>query len=301
VVIVAPIFEQRAPGLYHNSAIVIDADGRDLGLYRKMHIPDDPCFYEKFYFTPGDLGFKAFDTAYGRIGILICWDQWYPEGARLTALQGAEVLFYPTAIGWHPHEKAQHGAHQRSAWQTIQRAHAIANGCYVAAVNRVGHEIQEPGSPGLEFWGTSFVSDPFGVLLAEGSTDRRRFWSPPPTPPAWKRCAATGPSCATAALTPTAASPSVSWISPRGRMPKTPAQLGFFYPAEWERHHATWIGWPHNTSTGRASLVPCRGPSANWYEGFPPGNRCAFSSRTPPTRRRPAGSWANSDCQPGWT
>ena len=172
VVIVVPIFEKRATGLYHNSAIVIDADGTNLGLYRKMHIPDDPCFYEKFYFTPGDLGFKAFDTAYGRIGVLICWDQWYPEGARLTALQGANVLFYPTAIGWHPHEKAKYGASQRSAWQTIQRGHAIANGVYVAAVNRIGHEKQEPTSPGLEFWGTSFVSDPFGVVVAEGSTDK---------------------------------------------------------------------------------------------------------------------------------
>ncbi len=170
VVIVAPIFEKRAPGLYHNSALVIDADGSDLGLYRKMHIPDDPCFYEKFYFTPGDLGFQAFDTAYGRIGVLICWDQWYPEGARLTALQGAEVLFYPTAIGWHPHEKAEHGASQRAAWQTIQRGHAIANGCYVAAVNRVGHERPDPTAAGLEFWGTSFIADPIGLVLAEGPT-----------------------------------------------------------------------------------------------------------------------------------
>ena len=170
VVIVVPIFEKRAPGLYHNSAIVIDADGRDLGLYRKMHIPDDPCFYEKFYFTPGDLGFRAFDTAFGRIGVLICWDQWYPEAARLTALQGAEVLFYPTAIGWHPAEKAQHGAAQRAAWQTVQRGHAIANGCYVAAVNRVGLEQPDPAAAGLEFWGTSFVSDPFGQVIVEGPT-----------------------------------------------------------------------------------------------------------------------------------
>jgi N-carbamoylputrescine amidase len=170
VVVVAPIFERRAPGLYHNSAAVIDANGELLGLYRKMHIPDDPAFYEKFYFTPGDLGFKAFETRAGCIGTLICWDQWYPEGARLTALRGAAVLFYPTAIGWHPHEKEAYGASQREAWRTIQRAHAIANGVYVAAVNRVGHERAEPSSPGLEFWGSSFLCDPFGVVVAEAST-----------------------------------------------------------------------------------------------------------------------------------
>jgi N-carbamoylputrescine amidase len=167
VAVVVPIFEKRATGLYHNSAVVIDADGAVLGLYRKMHIPDDPAFYEKFYFTPGDLGFKAFDTHAGRIGTLICWDQWYPEGARLTALRGAAVLFYPTAIGWHPHEKEQYGTHQRDAWRTIQRSHAIANGVYVAVVNRVGHEIPPEGGPGLEFWGSSFVADPFGVVVAE--------------------------------------------------------------------------------------------------------------------------------------
>jgi N-carbamoylputrescine amidase len=167
VAVVVPIFEKRATGLYHNSAVVIDADGAVLGIYRKMHIPDDPAFYEKFYFTPGDLGFKAFDTQAGRIGTLICWDQWYPEGARLTALRGAAVLFYPTAIGWHPHEKEQHGTHQRDAWRTIQRSHAIANGVYVAVVNRVGHEIPPEGGPGLEFWGSSFVADPFGVVVAE--------------------------------------------------------------------------------------------------------------------------------------
>jgi N-carbamoylputrescine amidase len=167
VAVVVPIFEKRATGLYHNSAVVIDANGETLGLYRKMHIPDDPAFYEKFYFTPGDLGFKAFDTHAGRIGTLICWDQWYPEGARLTALKGAAVLFYPTAIGWHPHEKEQHGANQREAWRTIQRSHAIANGVYVAVVNRVGHEVPPEGGPGLEFWGSSFVADPFGVIVAE--------------------------------------------------------------------------------------------------------------------------------------
>jgi N-carbamoylputrescine amidase len=175
VAVVAPIFERRAAGLYHNSAAVIDADGKVLGLYRKMHIPDDPAYYEKFYFTPGDLGFPAFDTQKGKISTLICWDQWYPEGARLAALSGASVLFYPTAIGWHPHEKAEHGAAQRDAWITVQRGHAIANGLYVAAVNRVGHEKPEVGGGGIEFWGSSFVADPQGVLVAEGSVDREEI------------------------------------------------------------------------------------------------------------------------------
>jgi N-carbamoylputrescine amidase len=171
VVVIAPVFERRAPGLYHNSAAVIDADGTLVGIYRKMHIPDDPAYYEKFYFTPGDLGFRAFDTRVGRIGALVCWDQWYPEGARLTALQGADALFYPTAIGWHPKEKATHGAQQLDAWRTIQRSHAIANGCYVAAVNRVGHERDGSGD-GIEFWGSSFVVDPFGAVIAEAPPDR---------------------------------------------------------------------------------------------------------------------------------
>jgi len=171
VVIVASLFERRAPGLYHNTAAILDADGRVAGIYRKMHIPDDPSYYEKFYFTPGDLGFKAFDTAAGRIGTLVCWDQWYPEGARLTALQGAAILCYPTAIGWHPAEKAQFGPQQLDAWRTIQRSHAIANGCYVAAVNRVGFERLDGQGAGLEFWGHSFLADPFGVVLAEASGD----------------------------------------------------------------------------------------------------------------------------------
>jgi len=171
VVIVASLFERRAPGLYHNTAAILDADGRVAGIYRKMHIPDDPSYYEKFYFTPGDLGFKAFDTAAGRIGTLVCWDQWYPEGARLTALQGAAILLYPTAIGWHPAEKAQYGPQQLDAWRTIQRSHAIANGCYVAAVNRVGFEQLDSQSAGLEFWGQSFLADPFGVVLAEAPAD----------------------------------------------------------------------------------------------------------------------------------
>ena len=170
VVIVAPLFERRAAGLYHNTAAVIDADGSLVGLYRKMHIPDDPLYYEKFYFTPGDLGFPNFDTRYGRIGVLVCWDQWYPEGARLSSLRGANILFYPTAIGWHPCEKKQHGARQLDAWRTIQRSHAIANGIFVAAVNRVGFE--GPPDNGLEFWGSSFVTDPFGQMLAEASASR---------------------------------------------------------------------------------------------------------------------------------
>jgi N-carbamoylputrescine amidase len=169
-VVVASLFEKRAPGLYHNTATVTDGDGTLLGLYRKMHIPDDPLYYEKYYFAPGDLGFRAFDTRAGRIGVLICWDQWYPEAARLTALRGARILFYPTAIGWHPSEKAEHGAAQHDAWQTIQRSHAIANGVYVAAVNRVGHE--GPAEGGLEFWGGSFLCDPFGTVLAKASHER---------------------------------------------------------------------------------------------------------------------------------
>ncbi len=210
-VIVASLFERRAAGVYHNTAAVIDADGRLLGIYRKMHIPDDPLYYEKYYFTPADLGFRAFDTRFGKIGVLVCWDQWYPEAARLTALQGAQIIFYPTAIGWHPREKAEFGAAQHQAWELIQRSHGLANGVYVAAVNRVGHEVPKiedrgsriedhshgdqsskldppssildprsskalspspplPFSPsslgdGLEFWGASFVSDPFGGLL----------------------------------------------------------------------------------------------------------------------------------------
>ncbi len=184
VVIIASLFERRAAGLYHNTAVTIDPSGQIAGMYRKMHIPDDPLYYEKFYFTPGDLGFSAVDTDVGRVGTLVCWDQWYPEGARLTALDGADVLFYPTAIGWHPAEKAEFGPAQSDAWRTIQRSHAIANGVYVAAVNRVGHEATTgPASPGasttgsangspaggIEFWGGSFVCDPFGVVLAEAS------------------------------------------------------------------------------------------------------------------------------------
>jgi N-carbamoylputrescine amidase len=170
VSIVASLFEKRAHGLYHNTAAILDADGSLLGVYRKMHIPDDPLYYEKFYFTPGDLGFQNFETRYSRIGVLVCWDQWYPEGARITSLQGANVLFYPTAIGWHPAEKAQYGEAQLDAWRTVQRAHAISNGIFVAAVNRTGFE--GPQDDGLEFWGNSFVADPFGRVLCQASAER---------------------------------------------------------------------------------------------------------------------------------
>jgi N-carbamoylputrescine amidase len=169
VVIIASLFERRAPGLYHNSAVVIDTDGELVGRYRKMHIPDDPLYYEKFYFTPGDLGFHAFDTRYGRIGVLVCWDQWFPEAARLTALAGAQIIFYPTAIGWHPSEREEYGAQQYSSWETIQRSHAIANGVYVAVANRVGHEGDPEG--GIRFWGQSFVSDPAGQMLVKAGAD----------------------------------------------------------------------------------------------------------------------------------
>jgi N-carbamoylputrescine amidase len=171
VVIIASLFERRTAGLYHNTAAVIDADGSYLGKYRKMHIPDDPLFYEKFYFTPGDLGFQAFDTKFARIGVCVCWDQWYPEAARLTALRGAQILFYPTAIGWHPSEKEKYGTRQHSSWETIQRGHAIANGCYVAAPNRIGHEAPD-GGEGIEFWGQSFICDPAGQILAKASVDQ---------------------------------------------------------------------------------------------------------------------------------
>jgi N-carbamoylputrescine amidase len=180
IVLIASLFEKRAAGIYHNTAVLFDANGELRGIYRKMHIPDDPLYYEKYYFTPGDLGFRAFDTRVGRVGTLVCWDQWYPEGARLTALQGAHLIFYPTAIGWHPSEKAEFGEAQHDAWRTIQRSHAIANGVYVAAVNRVGFEHGDirgnraPGA-GLEFWGGSFLCDPFGRVIAEASHDKEEI------------------------------------------------------------------------------------------------------------------------------
>jgi N-carbamoylputrescine amidase len=180
IVLIASLFERRAAGVYHNTAVTFDTDGSQRDIYRKMHIPDDPLYYEKYYFTPGDLGFKAVTTNAGRVGTLVCWDQWYPEGARLTALQGASILFYPTAIGWHPAEKAEFGVAQHDAWRTIQRAHAIANGVYVGVVNRVGFETgnirgNQASGDGLEFWGGSFLSDPFGRIIAEGSHNKEEI------------------------------------------------------------------------------------------------------------------------------
>jgi N-carbamoylputrescine amidase len=173
--VVVPLFEKRAPGVYHNSLVVIGPTGDILGQYRKMHIPDDPGFFEKFYFSPGDLGFMAVDTPVGSVGTLICWDQWFPEAARLTSMAGALLLVYPTAIGWHPSEKERFGVEQRDAWMTIQRAHAIANGVYVAAINRVGHEKPAGDGDGIEFWGSSFVAGPFGTVVAQGSMDREEI------------------------------------------------------------------------------------------------------------------------------
>jgi N-carbamoylputrescine amidase len=201
VVIIVPFFEKRAAGLYHNTAYIINADGTEAGLYRKMHIPDDPSYYEKFYFTPGDWGFKAFDTRFGRIGTLICWDQWYPEGARLTALQGADVLFYPTAIGWHPHEKVQYGEKQYGAWQTVQRGHAVANGIYVAACNRVGFERPVEQSAGIEFWGASFIAGPQGEILAQASHDQEEILLAEINLAQMEDVRRNWPSCATAAST----------------------------------------------------------------------------------------------------
>ncbi len=175
VVIIVPFFEKRMAGIYHNSAYIIDTDGSEAGLYRKMHIPDDPHFYEKFYFTPGDLGFKAFPTNKGKIGTLICWDQWFPEAARLTALQGAEVLFYPTAIGWHPLEKDEYGVNQHGAWMNVMKGHAVANGVYVAAANRIGLEQYLPDTAGIQFWGSSFIAGPQGEILAQASHDKEEI------------------------------------------------------------------------------------------------------------------------------
>ena len=172
VAVIASVFERRTSGLYHNTAAIIDADGKLLGIYRKMHVPDDPLYYEKFYFAPGDTGFRSWTTGFGRVGVLICWDLWFPEAARLTALQGAEILLYPTAIGWHPREKRRHGAVQHDAWQTIQRAHAVANGCFVAVCNRIGRE-KLPGGAGIEFWGQSFVAGTSGQILAQASASRQ--------------------------------------------------------------------------------------------------------------------------------
>lgn len=175
VVVIASLFEKRASGIYHNTAAIINDEGKLEGIYRKMHIPDDPSYYEKFYFTSGDLGYKSFKTKFGKISTLICWDQWYPEAARLTAMQDSAVIFYPTAIGWHPHEKKEHGKAQFEAWQTVQRGHAIANGVYVAAVNRIGLEKPDKNSVGIEFWGSSFIADPQGIIIAQASTNKEEI------------------------------------------------------------------------------------------------------------------------------
>ncbi len=175
-VIIASFFEKRAKGIFHNTAVVIDADGSILGIYRKMHIPDDPHFYEKFYFTPGDLGYKTFKTKYANVGTLICWDQWFPEAARLTAMKGADIIFYPTAIGWLPEEKEEYGNSQYNAWETVQRGHAVANGCYVVAVNRVGFEPSPDGNSGIEFWGQSFISNPYGEVIGKASHDKEEVF-----------------------------------------------------------------------------------------------------------------------------
>ena len=215
---IAPVFERRAPGVYHNSAAVIDADGTIAGVYRKMHIPDDPAYYEKFYFTPGDLGFRAFDTRAGRIGILICWDQWYPEGGAPDGARRGERPLLPDGDRLAPPRKAGAWRAQRDAWRTVQRGHAIANGVYVAAVNRVGHEIPAGGGDGIEFWGSSFFCDPQGVVLAEASADREEILSPRSTRPASRRSGGTGRSCGTGGSTPTAGSRAASsTIEPWGK------------------------------------------------------------------------------------
>ena len=256
IVIIASLFERRAAGLYHNTAAVLDTDGEIAGLYRKMHIPDDPLYFEKFYFTPGDLGFRSFETPFGRIGVLVCWDQWYPEGARITALAGADILFYPTAIGWHPSEKAQYGAAQLDAWRTIQRAHAIANGVYVAAVNRVGYEGPSGARPGI-----------LGIVVRRRSvraSDRRGFRRQRRDPGGRVRSAPrrrSPPQLALPARPPhrcvrpdsvtVARQGSVRSMSRDQRNPRR-----FRMPAEWEPHEATWLAWPHEKSDWPGKFAP---------------------------------------------
>ena len=240
VVLIVPLFERQAAGIYRNSAAVIDADGSLLGVYRKMHIPDDPLFYEKYYFTPGDgHGFKVWKTRYATIGVLICWDQWYPEAARITSLLGAQVLFYPTAIGWHPAEKDEWGAAQVDAWRTTQRAHAIANGVYVAAPNRVGHE-DEPGTKGITFFGRSFIADPVRTLPCGRRAKVKRCSSRAVTRRSSKTSAGTGRFSAIGASTRTRRFS--AGISARDRAGPSTLRM----PAEWEPHRATWISWPHH-------------------------------------------------------
>ncbi len=278
VVIIASLFEKRATGLYHNTAAIIDADGALLGLYRKMHIPDDPLFFEKFYFTPGDLGFRAFDTKFGRIATLVCWDQWYPEAARLASLTGANVLFYPTAIGWHPAEKAQYGAAQHDAWRTAQRAHAIANGIYVAAVNRVGFE--GPPDKGLEFWGASFVSDPFGRVLAEASHDKEEILIVECDTKQMEEVRRNWPFLRDRRIDAYGSHHEpVSRVIPEPgeTTAETPRQLGFRMPAEWEPHEATWIAWPHNRRRlARPLRTDSRGSMAKSCGSSRRSSECAF-------------------------
>ena len=263
VVLIVPLFERQAAGVYRNSAAIIDADGTMLGVYRKMHIPDDPLFYEKYYFTPGDAtqdergttpgaanGFRVWETRYARIGVLICWDQWYPEAARITSLLGADILFYPTAIGWHPSEKQEFGAAQVDAWRTVQRGHAIANGVYVAAANRVGHE-PEPGTDGLEFFGHSFVSDPFGRIIADAGTSPEILIAHVRHGRASRTHDGTGHSCVTGASTRTGRSSSDTSADQARNGPDR-------MPAEWEPHAATWIAWPHHEPDwpGKLEAIP---------------------------------------------
>ena len=307
VAIVASLFERRAAGLYHNTAVTLNADGAIAGVYRKMHIPDDPLYYEKYYFAPGDLGFQAVDTAFGRVGTLVCWDQWYPEGARMTALQGAEVLFYPTAIGWHPAEKEEFGAAQYDAWQTIQRAHAIANGVYVAGVNRVGVSTAmcwaiAPHGPGMEFWGGSFLADPFGRVIAKASHDAeeillgeidlglieetRRNW------PFLRDRRIDAYAAITQAL-----SRSREHMDERRRFQAamtespapaaTPRALGYRMPAEWERHEATWLAWPHNPEDWPGKFQAFRGSMRRSCGCLPRASECKFWLRM----RRRRGAW----------
>ena len=290
MVIIVPMFERQAAGVYRNSAAVIDADGALLGVYRKMHIPDDPLFYEKYYFTPGDAtqderAFPGWQRVprlerVRQIGVLICWDQWYPEAARITSLLGADILFYPTAIGWHPSEKAEFGAAQVEAWRTVQRGHAIANGVYVAAANRVGHE-PEPGTDGLEFFGHSFVSDPFGRIIADGGTTTRDADRAVRHRGASRTRGAIGRSCATGASTPTGRSSS-------GTSDDDRAVTAYRMPAEWEPHAATWIAWPHHEPDWPGKLAPIPWVYAEIVRALAPHERVDDPCQDEP--RRDAGA-----------
>ena len=303
VAIIASLFERRAPGLYHNTAVTLGADGQIAGIYRKMHIPDDPLYYEKYYFTPGDLGFQAVDTAFGRVGTLVCWDQWYPEGARLTALQGAEVLFYPTAIGWHPAEKDEFGEAQYDAWRTIQRAHAIANGVYVAAVNRVGQEHGDmlgnrAAGPGLEFWGGSFIADPFGRVIAKACARGRGDSSARSIRALIEETRRNWPFLRDRRVDAYAPI-SQRFIDPRGArrrrragvaMPEQhAAKLGYRMPAEWEPHEATWLAWPHNPEDWPGKFRRFRGSTWRSCACSPRMSACICSSKMRRCEKRVTG------------